>query len=225
MRTSPSAHILWPRTPIRDGVPHGAGTNGTSDNRPRRPVSQTPVSKTAAAKTPVSKTPVSSTPEAKIAKQAAAAVSKKPANLNPSRANLRKMLTDAADRHGIPREILMAIAYKESNWTHYGRNGAVLRGRWSPSDQGIMQINENAHPNAFPRAANDIRFNIEYGARYLKYQYDRYKNWDDAIAAYNHGSARRKPKSAKLVNQYYVDKVTVFRKHFETQPDSMPADL
>lgn len=132
------------------------------------------------------------------------------------------MLSEAADRHGIPREILMAIAYKESNWRHYDRDGSVLRGRWSPTDQGIMQISERAHPDAFPRARTDIRYNIEYGARYLKYQYDRYGNWEEAVAAYNRGSVHRR-RNKRIVNQYYVDKVMAFRAHFEKSPDVMPA--
>lgn len=227
MRTSLNASLLWTRMPIRDGVPtQGAGKTESNEVRvaPTRPAAA------AAAKSPVTKTPAAKAtttgpPEAKIAKQAAAAVAKKPANRNPSPPEIRKMLREAADRHGIPPEILMAIAYKESNWRHYGRDGGVLRGRWSPTDQGIMQLNEKAHPKAFPRARTDMQYNIEFGARYLKWQFERYNNWNDAIAAYNTGSVQRKKKSGKLVNQYYLDKVTVFRRHFEVEPDSLPANL
>lgn len=214
MRTSLHASLQRTRLPYRDGVPtQGAGkTEGKGPVAPpTRPAPKTPKTR--------------KTPEANIAKQAAVEVAKKPVNRNPSPAEIRRMLSEVADRHGIPPEILMAIAYKESNWRHYGRDGGVLRGRWSPTDQGIMQINEKAHPNAFPRARTDMRYNIEYGARYLKYQFERYKNWNDAVAAYNTGSVVRKKKSGKLVNQYYLDKVMALRQHFETTPNSLPTDL
>jgi len=166
------------------------------------------------------RTPTAPGPEARIASQAAKQVGK-PKDPNPSRAEIRAILRETADRLGIPREILMAIAFKESTWRHYAKDGTVLRGRWSPSDVGIMQINEKAHPNAFPQAAKDMRYNIEYGARYLKYQYERYGNWDEAIAAYNYGSARRN-KKGRLLNQSYVDRVDRYMVHFKADPDSLP---
>jgi soluble lytic murein transglycosylase-like protein len=159
--------------------------------------------------------------EEKIARQAASHVGKHK-DPNPSAAEIRKILIETADRLGIPREILMAVAFKESTWRHYEKDGRVLRGRWSPSDVGIMQISEIAHPAAFPRAATDMRYNIEYGARYLKYQFERYGNWNDAAAAYNFVSARRNRKG-RLLNQGYVDKVDKLTRFFQAAPESLPA--
>ncbi|MBM3274135.1 MAG: lytic transglycosylase domain-containing protein [Candidatus Sericytochromatia bacterium] len=131
------------------------------------------------------------------------------------------MLSEAAERNQIPPEILMAIAFKESNWRHYNRDGSVLRGQWTPSDVGIMQINEKAHPAAFPRARTDMRYNIEYGARYLKWQFERYGNWEEAVAAYNSGSVVRR-KNGKLINHNYYDTVNRFAKDFMREPYEMP---
>ena len=50
------------------------------------------------------------------------------------------------------------------------------------------------------------RVGIEYGAKHLATLFVRYENAEDAIAAYNAGSARR-GRNGKYVNQEYVDKV------------------
>ncbi len=187
-----------PRLVIRDGAPERPSVPQAAPKPPAKP----------------------KTPEAKIAKQAAKQVGK-PKDPNPPKAEIRKILCETAERLGIPTEILMAIAFKESSWRHYAKDGSVLRGHWSPSDVGIMQISQKAHPAAFPRAGTDMRYNIEYGARYLEYQYERYGNWPDAIAAYNYGSARRN-KKGKLVNQYYVDKVDTYVQFFKSASDGLP---
>lgn len=57
---------------------------------------------------------------------------------------------------------------------------------------------------------------LRYGLRHLKRYYDRYKNWPDAIAAYNAGSPRRK--DGKYENQAYVDKVLTYWKDQEQVP-------
>lgn len=53
----------------------------------------------------------------------------------------------------------------------------------------------------------DPALNLEYGIRYLLTRMRRYPLLEEAIAAYNAGSARRDPLTKKLVNQTYVDKV------------------
>lgn len=124
---------------------------------------------------------------------------------NPSREVLDTLLSRAADKHGIPRPILKAVALRESNWRQYDANGNPVAGRNpSTTDWGIMQINDYWHPQAFPRAMTDVAFNIEYGATYLASQYKRYGDWKDAVAAYNAGSVK-KDASGRYSNQPYVD--------------------
>lgn len=155
------------------------------------------------------------TEDGKNARKTAKAVKPLPKYKNPSKDEIRKMLTEAAQRNGIPPEIVMAIAFKESEWRQFDNNGDPLRGRWSPSDQGIMQINQDAHPAAFPRARTDIVYNIEYGAGYFKELYVRYGTWPEAVSAYNYGSARRDLATKKFMNQQYVDKVYFFATDFK----------
>ena len=196
----PASPLQGPAKSPGQGAATGAGQGGM----------QPPPPKTSAAP-----------PDAKIAQQAKEALARNPKDPNPSPAEIRKLLSEAAERNQIPPEILMAIAFKESNWRHYNRDGSVLRGQWTPSDVGIMQINEKAHPAAFPRARTDMRYNIEYGARYLKWQFERYGNWEEAVAAYNSGSVVRR-KNGKLINHNYYDTVNRFAKDFMREPYEMP---
>lgn len=123
---------------------------------------------------------------------------------NPPRATIEAMLDQAADAHGIPRAILKGIAQRESSWRQFESDGSPVAGRNSSStDWGILQINDLAHPDAFPRAKTDLAFNLDYGATYLASQFRRYGNWQDAVAAYNAGSVRRSG-SGQYANQAYV---------------------
>jgi len=123
---------------------------------------------------------------------------------NPDRRTIETLLDRAADKYGIPRPILKAIALRESNWRQYDSSGNPVAGRNpSTTDWGIMQINDYWHPAAMPRAKTDIVYNIEYGARYLAGQYKRYGSWPDAVSAYNAGSVKKT--DGRYSNQPYVD--------------------
>jgi len=47
---------------------------------------------------------------------------------------------------------------------------------------------------------------LEYGCQYLQWQFERYGELSDAVAAYNAGSVRLS-EDGSYVNQAYVDKV------------------
>ncbi len=127
-----------------------------------------------------------------------------PVGQNPDRATIDELLNRAADKQGIPRPILKAIALRESNWRQYDGNGNPVAGRNpTTTDWGLMQINDYWHPAAFPRGKTDIVYNLSYGADYLARQYKRYGNWSDAVAAYNAGSVQKDGSQYK--NQAYVD--------------------
>ena len=125
---------------------------------------------------------------------------------NPDKSTIDELLNRAADKYNVSRSVLKAIALRESDWTMYTANGTPVKGSNSTStDWGMMQINDKAHAGAFPKAKTDIVYNIEYGAKYLSKQYRRYGNWQDAVAAYNAGSAI--VKNGKYINQSYVNYV------------------
>lgn len=126
--------------------------------------------------------------------------------INPPTQVIDQMLTDVANKYQIPPAILKGLAFLESGWRQYDKTGKAIHGRVVGVDQGIMQINERFHPEAFPRARHDIQYNIEVGAAYLKSHFDRYDNWTKAIAAYNAGSIKYDQKG-HIANQSYVDLV------------------
>ena len=133
---------------------------------------------------------------------------------NPSRAQLQNLFQAASKKYKVPVQYIEAVSEMESGWRQYDKSGQVLRGSVTPDDQGIMQINEKAHPDAFPMARDSVSFNINYGAALLEDNYKRYGDWKEAIAAYNWGSARYKPHSKTLVNEKYADKVLKFAQQF-----------
>lgn len=138
---------------------------------------------------------------------------------NPPKETIQSLLLATAQKYDIPPAILMGIAEVESNWCQYKKNGRILRGGCR-ADQGIMQINEDAHPEAFPRARYDIAYNIEFGARYLRDLHQQYQDWPKAIAAYNLGSYRVN-KRGHVVNQVYIDKVHRCALHYDPQAELM----
>lgn len=78
-----------------------------------------------------------------------------------------------AEKVGLPADLLKAVAWQESSWTHIRASGRLVTqanrdadGDVSSVDSGIMQINDKAHPEAFPRARS-LDGNLLYGARLL----------------------------------------------------------
>lgn len=97
-------------------------------------------------------------------------------------------VTVYAEKYGVPAELVYAVIRTESDFD----SGAV-----SPVGAvGLMQL----MPSTFEWLTDDMLFehlengmlydpetNIRYGTYCLSYLYDRYGNWETAIAAYNGG--------------------------------------
>ena len=97
-------------------------------------------------------------------------------------------VTVYAEKYGVPEELVYAVIRTESDFD----SGAV-----SPVGAvGLMQL----MPSTFAWLTDDMLFehlengmlydpetNIRYGTYCLSYLYDRYGNWETAIAAYNGG--------------------------------------
>ncbi|MDX2049724.1 MAG: transglycosylase SLT domain-containing protein [Rickettsiaceae bacterium] len=60
-------------------------------------------------------------------------------------------------------------------------------------DVGCMQINMKYHKNNFRSLAHAIepKFNIAFGAKFLRDQYDRLGSWKQAVAAYHSSDAEK----------------------------------
>lgn len=135
-----------------------------------------------------------------------------------------EMIKSAAARHGIPWEIVTAVVQTESAfqpWSiRYEPGYSYLHppdGDFTPTERnaqktsyGVMQVmgavaREYGHRGWLTELC-DPPVGLEYGCRHLAAYFKRYRNWSEAIAAYNAGSPRR-TESGELVNQEYVNKV------------------
>ena len=108
----------------------------------------------------------------------------------------------AAERAQVPPDLLKAVAWQESGWMHYSRAGVQRNanrnkaGSVVSTDWGIVQVNDRAHPRAFPRARVDPRYNLEFGGRLLRSLYQETGDWERAIERYN-GINSAYPKAIK----------------------------
>ena len=118
--------------------------------------------------------------------------------VNPSPAEIRGLLHDAAVAHEIPPKILYAVAYQESTWRQFDANGDTLIS--GDGGIGIMQVTTVPDGVDPDRLKTDIAYNIDVGASILdtKWGYAPsvfpvigdgsrrcYEDWFFAVWAYN----------------------------------------
>lgn len=143
-----------------------------------------------------------------------------------------KAFRDVCARFGVSETLVAAFVTVESNWnplawryeasfTHAYRekefaakHGVSVRTELcgQACSLGLMQVmgctaRELGFSDPFPKMFIDPAVGLEYGIRYLVTRMNRYSNIEDAIAAYNAGSARRDALTGKYINQSYVDKI------------------
>lgn len=129
-----------------------------------------------------------------------------PPHSNPERYQsevIKAVIRAKAQQYGIPEQIALGISGNESGWKMW-RNlstGQLVEGQNKrdgqllSTDWGAMQINDKAHPSAFPRAKHDLEYNVDYALRYLARQRERIQgslnlglgDWDRTVASYNLG--------------------------------------
>ncbi|MES3031241.1 MAG: hypothetical protein V4697_02405 [Patescibacteria group bacterium] len=94
-------------------------------------------------------------------------------------------------KHFASTPILVEVAWCESTFTQYDKEGNVIRGRVNNADVGVMQINEKYHLEAAERLGLDIH-TVEGNVAYAKYLYDTYGTspwnaskpcWGDKVVA------------------------------------------
>lgn len=129
---------------------------------------------------------------------------------NPSLEETARKLEVIARSKQIPSAILKVIAFCESGWRQFDKNGNVVIGKSSSNPSlGIMQITSyNASDNELvEKLKYDIEFNIAYGADLLNAKWDmvpkigdgdrnKLENWYFALWAYNSWSAKNNPNDA-----------------------------
>lgn len=89
-----------------------------------------------------------------------------------------EMARAAARRHGVPEDLFLRLVQQESafNPRAVSNKGAIGLAQLMPGTAAMLGVN--------PR---DPRQNLDGGARYLRAQYDRFRTWRLALAAYNAG--------------------------------------
>ncbi len=88
------------------------------------------------------------------------------------------MARAAARRHGVPEDLFLRLIQQESGWNHRAKShkGALGLAQLMPATARHLNVN--------PRVPRE---NLDGGARYLRQQYDRFRSWRLALAAYNAG--------------------------------------
>jgi hypothetical protein len=97
---------------------------------------------------------------------------------------VEQTIRETAGRYGVPPDIALQVARRESGLHHYGADGNVLRGK--AGEYGLFQL--------MPGTAADcginplmLEDNVDCGVRYLAQQYRTFGSWDLALSAYNAG--------------------------------------
>ena len=90
-----------------------------------------------------------------------------------------QMARDAARRNGIPEDLFLRLVQQESAWNPraVSRAGA----------QGLAQLMPGTARYLGVRNVWDPYQNLDGGARYLREQYETFRSWRLALAAYNAG--------------------------------------
>lgn len=99
----------------------------------------------------------------------------------PENAPYLAALLDTETQNGIPKTMLVGLAYQESHF----RPDIISGDTVSPAGAlGIMQIVPKWHPDVNPL---DPIASINYAAKYLRTLYNKFGTWELALQAYNWG--------------------------------------
>ena len=88
------------------------------------------------------------------------------------------MARDAARRHGVPEDLFLRLVQQESGWRPTAKSHAGA--------YGLAQLMP-ATARALGVDRTDPYQNLDGGAKYLRQQFERFKTWRLALAAYNAG--------------------------------------
>ncbi|TCP23095.1 transglycosylase-like protein with SLT domain [Rhodovulum adriaticum] len=84
----------------------------------------------------------------------------------------------AARRHNVPEDLFLRLVQQESGWNPkaVSHKGAIGLAQLMPDTARRLGVDPE-----------DPRQNLDGGARYLRRQYERFRSWRLALAAYNAG--------------------------------------
>lgn len=84
----------------------------------------------------------------------------------------------AARKHGVPEDLFLRLVQQESGWNPKAVSHAGALGLAQLMPDTARRLGVNPH---------DPLENLDGGARYLRQQYERFRSWRLALAAYNAG--------------------------------------
>ena len=89
-----------------------------------------------------------------------------------------EMARAAAQKHNVPENLFLRLVQQESGWNPRAKShkGALGLAQLMPETARLLRV-DPMNP----------RQNLEGGARYLRKQYDEFRSWGLALAAYNAG--------------------------------------
>lgn len=89
-----------------------------------------------------------------------------------------EMARAAAQKHDVPENLFLRLVQQESGWNPRAKShkGALGLAQLMPETARLLRV-DPMNP----------RQNLEGGARYLRKQYDEFRSWRLALAAYNAG--------------------------------------
>ncbi|WP_425100658.1 lytic transglycosylase domain-containing protein [Tropicibacter sp. S64] len=89
-----------------------------------------------------------------------------------------EMARAAARKHGVPEDLFLRLVQQESRFNASAKShkGAIGLAQLMPGTAKVLGVDPH-----------DPRQNLEGGARYLKMQFETFKSWRLALAAYNAG--------------------------------------
>lgn len=124
---------------------------------------------------------------------------------------LNNLYRTVGDTHGVEPALLKAVARTESDERPREVNPETgVNGK----SYGLMQILcpqqlpaiDNFPPENCQRLINDVPYNVEIGAKILKWNIENYGKWK-GVATYNATSARSAPPEGPFPNDDYVGEV------------------
>ncbi len=68
--------------------------------------------------------------------------------------------------------VLARVAYCESKFKQFNDDGSILRGKLTPADVGVMQVNEYYHADKAEKMGYDLH-TVDGNLAYAKYLYSR----------------------------------------------------
>jgi soluble lytic murein transglycosylase-like protein len=123
-----------------------------------------------------------------------------PETVEPKKKTIWDIIREKAEYYSVPANLITAIIRVESNFNPMAISRAGARGLMQLLPSTARRLGYD------PNYLLDPEYNIDAGARYLRYLIDRYGYTTDAIAAYNVGKPI-KTSTGEYVNQDYVERV------------------